>query len=166
MLNVAQRTQRIPPGHDNNNNHPHHFRKEDFTILSREANYHARGIKESIFIRALSPSINREEARHNLPRNYDSLIRDNLKKPLRPRAHQPGEPRLHTAPRGPGRPRTQPTEPAEDTMRPETMPSIAADTAIENAAAPAGVRQRQPPTHGMVTRRQAARVQEDRGTPD
>ena len=54
--------------------------KEDFNSLSREANYHARDIREAIFIRGLSPSINREDARHTLPHNYNSIIHSSVKK--------------------------------------------------------------------------------------
>ena len=45
----------------------HHFRKSDITIPSRESGWYERGIKESIYIRALSPSLNRNEGRHDLP---------------------------------------------------------------------------------------------------
>ena len=138
----------------------HHFRKEDFNILSREPNYHARGIREAIFIRGLSPSINREDARHTLPHNYDSIIRNSVKKPIRPETHKPSEPRLHTAPRGPGRPRSQ----SEDTTAPKTM-SVTAEAAATAAATTAtAARPRQPPTHSMVTRLRTAHMQEDRGT--
>ena len=115
--------------------HDHHFRMEDFSILAREPIYHARGIREAIHIRALSPTINREDARHNLPHNYDSIIRANAKKPQRPRTHQPGEPRINTIPRGPGRPPSQPTTSATGGARPRTAAAVAATTAAATGAA-------------------------------
>ena len=84
----------------------HHFLKEDIKILSRENNWHERGIKESLYIRGLSPSLNRNEGRHQLPHCYDTLIKGFVKKPETPETHSADEPLLSTAKRPPGRPRT------------------------------------------------------------
>ena len=93
----------------------HHFRSEDIKVLSRESGWHERGIRESIFIRALSPSLNRNEGRHALPHCYDPLIRKAIKKPERPKTHDPTEPRLNTEKRGPGRPRIISATTSEET---------------------------------------------------
>ena len=85
----------------------HHFRKEDIKILSRENNWHDRGVRESIYIRGLSPSLNRNEGRHQLPHCYDSIIKGFTKKPDPPETHSADEPRLNTTKRPPGRPRNQ-----------------------------------------------------------
>ena len=102
----------------------HHFRKSDITILSRESGWYERGIKESIYIRALSPSLNRNEGRHDLPHCYDSLIRAAIKTPEPPQPHQPNEPRLSTSKRAPGRPRVRPLPPedSEQTLA-KSLPS-------------------------------------------
>ena len=41
----------------------HHFRREDVSVLAREHDWVKRGIKEAIFIKALSPSINIDPGR-------------------------------------------------------------------------------------------------------
>ena len=161
--------------------HNHHFRLEDFSILAREPNYHARGIREAYHIRALSPTINREDARHSLPHNYDTIIRANSKKPPRPRTHQPDEPRLHTIPRGRGRPPSQPATSTTGGARPRTAAAATAAAAAAAATAvpatstatattttaefevPAPRAQREA-THNMTTRRRIAQLQGDRGT--
>ena len=99
----------------------HHFRSEDVKILSRESGWHERGIRESIFIRALSPSLNRNEGRHILPHCYDPLIRKAIKRPERPKTHAPTELRLNTEKRGPGRPRAISSTAPEDTT-PKSLP--------------------------------------------
>ena len=139
--------------------HHHHFRQGDFSILAREPNYHARGIREAIHIRALSPSINREDARHQLPHNYDTIIKASARKPPQPQTHEESESRLHTTPRGRGRPPTLPQS-QQDTS--STLPKTA------TAATPpaAAIRTQRPPSHTMTTRRRAAQSQEDRATPD
>ena len=83
----------------------HHFRADDLKILSRESGWQERGIRESLYIRGLAPTLNRNEGRHELPRCYDSLISKFVRKPPPPLPHQPSEPRLSTARRPPGRPR-------------------------------------------------------------
>lgn len=48
---------------------------EKVKILDREDNWFSRGVKESIYIRALKPSLNRDGGRHNLPHIWDNVIR-------------------------------------------------------------------------------------------
>ena len=87
----------------------HHFRQSDIKILARDDNWHDRGTREAVYIRAISPSLNRNEGRHDLPHCYDTLIRKAIKKPEPPPTHNPDEPRLVTEKRAPGRPRTRPS---------------------------------------------------------
>ena len=98
----------------------HHFRSEDVKVLSRESGWHERGIRESIYICALSPSLNRNEGRHILPHCFDSLIRKTIKKPERPETHDSSEPRLNTERRRPGRPRANSSTSQEET-NPKTV---------------------------------------------
>ena len=133
----------------------HHFRTDDIRILSREAGWHERGIRESIFIRGLSPSLNRNEGRHTLPHCYDTLISQTIKKPEPPLTHQPTEPRLNTAKRGPGRPRIRTLPPADDEQTTAKAP-------IVNLTPPTPAQ----PSHGMTTRSRVTRAQADRGQPD
>ena len=119
----------------------HHFRSEDVKILSRESGWRERGIRESIYIRGLSPSLNRNEGRHHLPHCYDSLIKKTIKKPESPKTHDPSEPRLNTTRRPPGRPRATSTTTSEETRPKQTVG----------------------PSHHMTTRSRAAQVDRDPG---
>ena len=127
----------------------HHFHTDDIRILSRESGWHQRGIRESIYIRGLSPSLNRNEGRHTLPHCYDTLIAKSIKKPEPPEPHQPTEPLLSTAKRGPGRPRRA--------LPPEDQEQTAAKTPPMPT---------QPTNHGMTTRSRATRAQGAPGQPD
>ena len=93
--------------HARENNH--HFRRSDFTVLSSgDQNWHDRGVKEAIYIRALQPTINRDQGRHLLPPNFDSLLQEHVKRPSAPLVHDADvEPILSTAPRRQGRPPRQ-----------------------------------------------------------
>ena len=107
----------------------HHFRTNDVKVLSRESNWHERGIRESIYIRALSPTLNRNEGRHTLPHCYDSLIKKVVKKPSPPIPHQPDEAILNTARRPPGRPRNSEQTLAKSAMnREQTVSKTIAPT--------------------------------------
>ena len=113
----------------------HHFRNTDIKILARDPDWHSRGIRESIYIRALSPTLNRNDGRHTLPNCYDTLIKQSIKKPESPQPHQPDEPRLNTTKRGPGRPRNQPSQTSAKTVEPPVV-----QPTVQHA------------THQMVTR--------------
>ena len=123
----------------------HHFRKEDIKILSRDDNWHTRGIRESIYIRGLSPTLNRNDGRHTLPHCYDNIIKKTVKKPESPVTHQPTETRLSTNKRPPGRPRVN--------------PSVTEIITVPKTIEPP----RQPPSHTMTTRSRRAPTQGDRG---
>ena len=120
----------------------HHFRKSDKKILARDSNWHSRGIRESIYIRGLSPTLNRNDGRHTLPNCYNSLIKQAIKKPEPPQTHQPKEPRLNTTKHGPSRPRQQENE---------TLPKTTSQPTV------------QPMTHNMVTSSRRAPSVVDQG---
>ena len=55
---------------------PHHqVSLQNIKILDREEDWHRRGIKESIYIRALKPDLNRDGGRHHLPSVWDVPIK-------------------------------------------------------------------------------------------
>jgi hypothetical protein len=56
----------------------HYFTPRDVTVLDREANWHTRGIRESIQIRALNPTLNADQGRHKLLHCYDNIINDRI----------------------------------------------------------------------------------------
>ena len=89
--------------------HGHHFRKEDMTILSAEADWAKRGIKEAIYIRSLKPSINIDPGRHSLSSHFDQIINKEIAAPTPPEPHNENEPLINTAPRRQGRPKKQAT---------------------------------------------------------
>ena len=59
----------------------HKVELDSVVILDREHRYFERGIKESVYIRALQPSLNRDSGRHKLPAVYDTLLRSHVHKP-------------------------------------------------------------------------------------
>ena len=71
-----------------------------------------------------------------------SIIKSFVKKPESPSVHQPSEPCLNTARRGPGRPRNQPIQDPREQTNPKTM---------------------QEPSHQMRTRSRGAQITADRG---
>ena len=106
----------------------HHFRSEDVKIIAREDDYFKRGIREAMAIRALSPSLNRNEGRHTLPHCWDSPLKATIKKPKPPATHDPAEPRLSTQRRPPGRPcliHRREEETLAKTIEPQTMTQMA-----------------------------------------
>ena len=52
----------------------HYFTPGSVTILDKEENWHCRGYRESIQIRALQPSLNRDQGRGKLLGCYDGII--------------------------------------------------------------------------------------------
>ena len=88
--------------------HDHHFRKEDVTILASENDWVKRGIKEAIYIRTLSPSINIDPGRHRLSSHFDPILSSVIVAPPPPPPHDATkEALINTAPRRQGRPRIQ-----------------------------------------------------------
>jgi hypothetical protein len=59
-------------------NKDHYFTPRDITILDKENNRHTRGIRESIQIRALNPTLNADQGPHKLPHCYNNIIRDRI----------------------------------------------------------------------------------------
>ena len=102
----------------------HHFRRSDFSILSSgDQNWQERGVKEAIFIRALQPSINRDQGRYHLSPVFDSLLQQHVKRPLPPPVHDPSiEPLLDSAPCRQGRPPRR-GQPSTQTQPPSQQPS-------------------------------------------
>ena len=43
-------------------------------VLARDSRWFQRGVREAIYIRSNSPSLNQDEGRHHLPRTYDPLL--------------------------------------------------------------------------------------------
>ena len=140
----------------------HHFRKSDFEVIGTEDDWFRRGVKESIYIRALSPSINENPGRHFLPPNYDPILEKNIKKPPAAAVHDPNlEEILSTAPRRPGRPRKN------DSTSSQTIPMEIATVQQHNLQQPQQrIQQPQQSSHLMVTRRRALIEGPTRGTPD
>ena len=46
----------------------------DGKILDKDSRWFQRGVRESIYIRSLHPSLNQDQGRHHLPRTYNSLL--------------------------------------------------------------------------------------------
>ena len=110
----------------------HHFRRDDFSVLSSgDQNWHDRGVKEAIYIRALKPSINRDQGRHSLPPNFDSLLQQHIKRPPPPSVHDSSvEPLLSTAPRRQGRPSRQSQVQSQVRLIPSAPPATQTSTEI------------------------------------
>ena len=58
---------------------PHSIDLESTNILAVEPKWFERGVKEAIYIRAMSPSLNRDGGRYQLPPIWDNVIRTNIK---------------------------------------------------------------------------------------
>ena len=56
----------------------HSIMLDNTKILAVESKWFERGVKESIYIRALKPSLNRDGGRYNLPPIWNNIIRDRL----------------------------------------------------------------------------------------
>ena len=57
----------------------HNILMENVQILDRDARWFERGVKESIYIRANKPDLNRDAGRNQLPTIWDNLIRSRVK---------------------------------------------------------------------------------------
>ena len=135
----------------------HSFREEDLTILDSDDNWRSRGIRESVYIRALNPSLNRRSERNDrytLPATYDSIIKGTIKPPLAPRPHQPTEKKTFTGDRRPGRQRRATEAPTTTTTTTPTSTETIAKTVTPASG------------HHMLTRRMARASAGDRDTPD
>jgi hypothetical protein len=51
--------------------HDHYYTNRNITILDKDTNWLPRGIRESLQIRALKPTINADQGRHKLPHCYN-----------------------------------------------------------------------------------------------
>ena len=129
-------------------------------ILDSDDNWRSRGIRESIYIRALNPSLNRRSERNDrytLPATYDSIIKGTIKPPLNPLPHLPSERKTFTGDRRPGR----------QARVTETPPAAAAAAAAATATTTTTVKTVIPASgHHMVTRRMARISAGDGDTPD
>ena len=137
----------------------HSFREQDMIILDSDDNWRSRGIRESIFIRALNPSLNRRSDRNDrytLPATYDSIIKGTIKPPLNPLPHLPSERKTFTGDRRPGR-QARVTETPAPTAAAAAAPETT--TTIAKTIIPAS-------GHHMVTRRMARISAGDGDTPD
>ena len=86
----------------------HSFRETDIKILDSDSNWRSRGIRESTYIRALNPSLNRRSDRndrYSLPPTFDSIIKSAIKRPPPPTPHSQTELRSYRGDRRPGRQR-------------------------------------------------------------
>ena len=128
----------------------HHVRKNDFKILTIDEDWFSCGVRESMYIRALDPTINDHPGRHLLPRLYDDLIKANIKQPIAPAVHDPNaEEMLNSAPKRPGRPRK---------ANPNSTETIPKQTTSQ-------ISQQQQQQHPMQTRRRALITGAAAGTP-
>ena len=86
----------------------HNFREDDLVILDTDDNWRTRGMRESAYIKALNPSLNRQSDkadRYTLPATYDSIRKAAIKAPPHPLPHQPTENKFFSGDRLQGRQR-------------------------------------------------------------
>ena len=50
----------------------------EFTVVCKDDNWFARGVKEAVAIRKVKPTLNQDEGRYNLSPMYDKFIRSSL----------------------------------------------------------------------------------------
>ena len=128
----------------------HSFRESDLSILDKDSNWRSRGIRDSVFIRALNPVLNRRSDRndrYSLPSTYDLILNGKIKRPPPPTPHSDSEQRTFTGDRRPGRQRNSPSSQDE----PPTIP------VVEPTTIPKQI-------HQMTTRRMTRASQGDLGT--
>ena len=126
----------------------HSFRETDMHILDTDESWKNRGIRESIYIRGLNPSLNRRSERNDrytLPSTYDSIIKAVVKAPLPPLPHQSSENKTFTGDRRPGRQRRIPEPAAATTTTPKTLATPVVPTTTTTTSS----------NHHMTTRRMA-----------
>ena len=128
---------------------------------------HGRGIRKvshrpcfgSAFIRAINPSLNRRSERndrYNLPANYDSILKSEIKAPPPPHPHQPTERKFFTGDRRQGRQRRTIED---DSAATATTTTTTANPTTANSTT-------QISGHHMVTRRRARVSAGDGDAPD
>ena len=59
---------------------PHSIDIDTTDVLTVEPRWFERGVKEAIFIRAYSPSLNKDGGRYQLPPIWDNVIKSNVKR--------------------------------------------------------------------------------------
>ena len=59
---------------ENTHSDDHYFTPSSVTILDREENWHCCGLRESMQIRALRPTLNRDQVSGKLPGCYNGII--------------------------------------------------------------------------------------------
>ena len=59
---------------------PHRIDLDSTKVLTTESKWFERGVKEAIFIRGMSPTLNRDGGRYQLPPIWTNLIKTNIKK--------------------------------------------------------------------------------------
>ena len=64
-----------PVGHHMNYN-KHTLDQDNIKIIDKENKWFERGVRDAIHIRANSPTLNRDQGRHQLPPIYNSLIQE------------------------------------------------------------------------------------------
>ena len=131
----------------------HSFREKDLKILDSDSNWRSRGIRESAYIRALNPSLNRRSDRNDrytLPSTYDSILKSSIKPPPPPTPHSHEETKTFRGDRRPGRQR----EPAAIET---TSPKVVSVSTPPPTASPIQL-------HHMTTRRRARASEGAAGT--
>ena len=64
--------------HIHSDNPNHSIKLDNTKILAVESKWFERGVKESIYIRALKPSLIRDGGRYNLPPIWNNIIKERL----------------------------------------------------------------------------------------
>ncbi len=135
----------------------HSFRQKDLTILDSDSNWKSRGVRESAYIRAINPSLNRRSDRNDrytLPPIYDSILKAAIASPPPPTPHGQNEALSFRGDRRPGRQR-QPA--AAETTTPKVVSSTPASPTTASPPRPHH-------SHHMTTRRRARASEGAAGT--
>ena len=151
------------------------------TILDREDDWHYRGYKESIQIRALQPTLNRDQGRGKLPGCYDGIIAEFVAPGARRRVESDRgrdiqgwpAPQTQSQTQSPSRSQSPPCTQSQDTAGANpgpASPSSNITTPVrQRPDRPPGSRNSQttakilaPSTHCMITRRATQRDDDGR----